>query len=80
ESSDKSEGACQTLEENNNAILCPYSVPKGQLLGYMRPRILLNYILVNESPIVNRGTGLNLANPTVACEAADQRGINRLMD
>lgn len=80
ESSDKSEGICQTLQENNNAILCPYSVPKGQFLGYMRPRILLNYILVSESPIVNRGTGLSLANPTVACEAADQRGINRLMD
>lgn len=80
ESSDKSEGMCQTLNENSTAILCPYSVPKGQFLGYMRPRILLNYILVNESPIVNRGTVLNLANPTVACEAADQRGINRLMD
>ena len=80
ESSDKSEGMCQTLNENSTAILCPYSVPKGQFLGYMRPRILLNYILVNESPIVNRGTALNLANPTVACEAADQRRINRLMD
>ena len=80
ESSDQSEGTCQTLNENSTAILCPYSVPKGQFLGYMRPRILLNYNLVNESPIVNRGTALDLANPTVACEAADQRGINRLMD
>ncbi|ENW23730.1 MULTISPECIES: rhombotarget A [Acinetobacter] len=80
EASNKSEGVCQTLSENSTAILCPYSVAKGQFLGYMRPRILLSHNQVSDSSIVNRGTALNLAAPTVACEAADQRGINRLMD
>src|SRR5690606_2745903 len=80
ESSDKSEGACQILEENNNAILCPYGAAKGQFLGYMRQRMFLSYIRVNESPIVNGGTGLNLVNLTVACGAVEELGINRLMD
>ncbi|MGE8539181.1 MAG: rhombotarget A, partial [Acinetobacter sp.] len=80
EASGQSEGICQTLNENSSAILCPYSVPKGQFLGYMRPRILLSHNQLSESLIVNQGTALDLANPTVACEAADQRGINRLMD
>ena len=80
EASDQSEGVCLNLKQNNDAILCPYSVPKDQFLGYLRPRILLNYNQVSDSPIVNRGTSYNSSNPSVSCEAADQRGVDRLLD
>ena len=68
EASDQSEGVCLNLKQNNDAILCPYSVPKDQFLGYLRPRILLNYNQVSDSPIVNRGTSYNSSNPSVSCE------------
>lgn len=80
EASDQSEGVCLNLKQNNDAILCPYSVPKDQFLGYLRPRILLNYNQVSDSPIVNRGTSYNSSNPPVSCEASDQRGVDRLLD
>lgn len=75
-----SEGACQTLAQNNSAILCPYSVPEGSFLGYLRPRILLSYRSIDDSPILNKGRSFNTTHPAISCEAADQRGINRLTD
>ena len=75
-----SEGVCQTLAENKNAILCPYSVPEGSFLGYLRPRILMSYKAIEESPIVNQGRSFSSENPAISCEAADQRAINRLTD
>lgn len=75
-----SEGVCQTLAENKNAILCPYNVPEGSFLGYLRPRILMSYKAIEESPIVNQGRSFSSENPAISCEAADQRAINRLTD
>jgi rhombotarget A family protien len=75
-----SEGVCQTLAQNNTAILCPYTVPEGSFLGYLRPRILMSYKAIEESPILNQGRAFSNENPSISCEAADQRGVNRLSD
>ena len=75
-----SEGTCLSMAENKTALLCPFSTPKDSFLGYLRPRILLSYNSLDESPIVNKGkstlTGLDI----VACEYDDQRSLARMSD
>jgi rhombotarget A family protien len=75
-----SEGRCQNLAENKSAILCPYSVPEDTFLGYLRPRILLSYNQVEDSPIVNKGQSTISTTAIFSCEAQDQRMIARLID
>jgi rhombotarget A family protien len=75
-----SEGKCQSLEENKDAILCPYLTPPNSFLGYLRPRILLKYNAVEDSPIVNQGKSTTTTFGIVGCEAEDQRMIARLVD
>jgi len=68
------QGACKSMSQDPNSLLCPYSQPKDTFLGYFRPRILLSYNSLADSPIVNKGK--NSFNPDikiVGCEAADQR-------
>ncbi len=74
-----SEGQCLSLRQDSTAILCPYSTPENAFLGYIRPRILLNYQDIGESWIVNKGTELQAENPTIVCESADQRGTSRML-
>lgn len=60
-------------------LLCPYSVPKDQMLGFFKPRLLTSYKQLTDSPIVNKGrlysdgTSFSVA----VCEATDQRGKSR---
>ncbi|USA55162.1 rhombotarget A [Acinetobacter sp. C32I] len=60
-------------------LLCPYSIPKDQMLGFFKPRLLTSYKLLSDSLIVNKGriysdgTTFSTAN----CEATDQRGKSR---
>lgn len=81
EKSNQSEGVCQNFRENTTAILCPYSIPKDQFLGYIRPRILLSHAVVEDSPIVNKGLPSHkVDSEVIGCAEADQRTNNRLMD
>ena len=60
-------------------LLCPYSIPKDQMLGFFKPRLLSSYQQLSDSLIVNKGriysdgTSFSLA----SCEATDQRGKSR---
>ncbi|ENV08884.1 rhombotarget A [Acinetobacter higginsii] len=60
-------------------LLCPYSIPKDQMLGFFKPRLLASYKQLSDSLIVNKGriysdgTTFSTAN----CEPTDQRGKSR---
>ncbi|MCH7313660.1 rhombotarget A [Acinetobacter sp. ANC 3882] len=60
-------------------LLCPFSIPKDQMLGFFKPRLLTSYKQLSDSLIVNKGriysdgTTFSLA----SCEATDQRGKSR---
>ena len=75
-----SEGPCLSMAENQTALLCPFSTPKDTFLGYIRPRISLNYNSLDESPIVNKGQSTSNGLEIVACETDDQRSIARMSD
>ncbi|WP_168406345.1 rhombotarget A [Acinetobacter indicus] len=74
------EGACKVLSEDEDALFCPYQVKEEQFLGYIRPRILLNYQALADSPIVNKGYAQVGTTEQVTCASADQRGVNRASD
>src|SRR5690554_6099587 len=74
------EGACKVLSEDEDALFCPYQVKEEQFLGYIRPRILLNYQTLADSPIVNKGYAQVGTTEQVTCASADQRGVNRASD
>lgn len=76
-----SEGACKSLVEDSDALLCPYSTPKNQFLGYIRPRILLSAKNMFDTLILNKGR-LDTAWDTtqILCEATDQRSFKRTTD
>ncbi|NIE96135.1 rhombotarget A [Acinetobacter sp. Tr-809] len=60
-------------------LLCPYSIPKDQMLGFFKPRLLTSYKQLSDSLIVNKGriysdgTSFSVS----SCEATDQRGKSR---
>ncbi|ENW92712.1 rhombotarget A [Acinetobacter dispersus] len=60
-------------------LLCPYSIPKDQMLGFFKPRLLTSYKQLSDSLIVNKGRiysdGTTFS--SVSCEATDQRGKSR---
>ncbi|RZF55740.1 rhombotarget A [Acinetobacter halotolerans] len=71
------EGICDAPPADG--LLCPYKIPKDQMLGFFKPRLLTSYTKLSDSLIVNKGriysdgTSFSLA----SCERTDQRGINR---
>lgn len=71
------DGACDLPPADG--LLCPYHVDKNQFLGGFKPRLLVSYKAITDSPIVNRGrvfsngTTLN----TYQCENNDARGNAR---
>lgn len=72
------EGACKNLIEDQNSLLCPYSVPRNAFLGYLRPRILLSFNDIFSGPILNKGQSVANGNTEfVSCEGNDQRGTDR---
>lgn len=66
------EGKCDV---NSDGLLCPFAETDKTVLGYFRPRLLMSYKSLDDSPIVNKGpqTGSGLA----PCIGVDQRGLNR---
>lgn len=76
-----SEGTCKSLTEDPDALLCPYSTPKNQFLGYIRPRILLSAKNMFDTLILNKGRlDTAIDSSQVFCESMDQRGLNRTLD
>lgn len=73
------EGTCKSLVEDTDALLCPYSTPKNQFLGYIRPRILLSAKNMFDTLILNKGR-LNVVGENIACESMDQRDLARNTD
>lgn len=75
------EGVCRNLLEDKVSLLCPYTAPSNAFLGYLRPRMLLSYVNMFSSPILNKGQTTANGNANfVACELTDQRGTSRLTD
>ena len=72
------EGQCDLPP--SDGLLCPYRVPEKKLLGYFKPRLLMKYNSISESPIVNRGRikSDGSSSSTFGCERTDQRGKARL--
>ncbi|MDA3501389.1 rhombotarget A [Acinetobacter sp. AOR34_HL] len=62
-----------------DGLLCPFTTPKDQLVGFFKPRLLSSYSTLSDSLIVNKGriysdgSSMGLA----SCELIDQRGKNR---
>ncbi|ANF82177.1 rhombotarget A [Acinetobacter sp. NCu2D-2] len=71
------EGTCPNIKQENTAILCPFSEKEDQFLGYFRPRILLSYLNITDSPIVNQGAAEVVDNKILSCEGNDQRNNSR---
>lgn len=71
------EGACLNIKQDSAAILCPFSEKEDQFLGYFRPRILLSYSNITESPILNKGAVEVADNKILSCEGSDQRNNSR---
>ena len=75
------EGSCKTLTEDRNALFCPFTKANNAFIGYLRPRILLDYETIFSSPILNKGKTTADGNEHhVYCESSDQRGKNRNLD
>lgn len=71
--SSQNEGEC---DSGSDGILCPFREYERYALGYFRPRLLLSYKKLSDSPIVNQGVPLS-AN-YVVCNGLDQRQLSRV--
>lgn len=71
------EGECD--KAGNNGLLCPFSTEKEIFNGYFKPRLLVQYQNLADSPIINRGRVSNDGSTTntYTCYATDQRGKAR---
>lgn len=72
------EGECAAPPADG--LLCPYYIPKDQMLGYFKPRLLMSYTKLSDSLIVNKGriySDGTTAGFAKSCEGADQRGKSR---
>ncbi|MFW1951089.1 MULTISPECIES: rhombotarget A [Acinetobacter] len=66
----------------DQGLLCPYSTPKDQMLGFFQPRLLTSYQNLSQSLIVNKGRIYSDGNTLglVGCESVDQRGKSRSLN
>lgn len=73
----KVEGDCDLPQDKG--LLCPYTTPKDQMLGFFQPRLLTSYNSLSDSLIINKGRifsdGTNKG--AISCETSDQRGKAR---
>jgi rhombotarget A family protien len=74
---DSLEGVC--AKPPAKGLLCPFRTENEVFNGYFKPRLLVDYKILSESPIVNRGRVNNDGTTTnsLACESQDQRGKAR---
>lgn len=72
-----SEGKCDAPTEQG--LLCPFNTQKEIFNGFFRPRLLVRYNSIADSPIINRGRFASASETitTKACESTDQRGKPR---
>lgn len=71
------DGACDLPPADG--LLCPYHVDKEKFIGGFKPRLLVAYQKITDSPIVNRGRVFSdgTTTNTWQCESTDARGKNR---
>lgn len=71
------EGECD--KAGNNGLLCPFRTEKEIFNGYFKPRLLVQYVNLADSRIINRGRVSNDGSTvnTYSCAATDQRGKPR---
>ena len=71
------EGVCAAPPAKG--LLCPYSTPKDQMLGFFKPRLLIAYNQLSDSLIVNKGRIYSDGSTVglASCENSDQRGKSR---
>lgn len=62
-----------------DGLLCPFQYKKEVYNGFFKPRLLMRYTKLSDSPIINRGRVFpgGTTSSTQACEATDQRGKTR---
>lgn len=74
---DKIDGVCS--KPPANGLLCPFRTESELFNGFFKPRLLVAYQQLSESPIINRGRVRSDGTTTnsLACEATDQRGKAR---
>lgn len=72
-----SEGLCD--KPPAEGLLCPYHTPDKTFLGFFKPRLLVSYSSINDSPIVNRGRLYSdgSTQSQFSCQAKDQRQYTR---
>lgn len=70
------DGECDAADQNG--LLCPPAQGPDDYLKSMRPRLLISYTQIEDSPIVNRGLA-NSQDTSLACELTDQRGRTRTL-
>ncbi|RZA09349.1 MAG: rhombotarget A [Moraxellaceae bacterium] len=73
----ESEGKCDV--PTKDGLLCPFNTQKEIFNGFFRPRLLVRYNSIADSPIINRGRFASTTETitTKACESTDQRGKPR---
>lgn len=73
----KLEGKCD--QPPAVGLLCPFATEKEVFNGFFKPRLLVQYSSISDSPIVNRGrvNSDGTTTSTIACEGTDQRGKAR---
>lgn len=71
------EGKCDAPDKEG--LLCPFNTQKEIFNGFFRPRLLVRYTSIADSPIINRGRFASASETitTKACESTDQRGKPR---
>lgn len=60
-------------------LLCPFATQREIFNGFFKPRLLVQYKSIMDSPLVNRGRVASggETTATLACESTDQRGETR---
>lgn len=73
------EGKCDVPNRDKDGLLCPFDTQKEIFNGFFRPRLLVRYTSIADSPIINRGRFASSTETitTKACESTDQRGKPR---
>lgn len=71
------EGVCPNIKQFTSSILCPFKESEDRFLGYFRPRILLSYNKMSDSPIVDQGAKEVSGSTRISCDGTDQRELQR---
>jgi rhombotarget A family protien len=73
----KKEGVCDA--STFKGLLCPLRRADTDFTASFKPRLSLNYVAVDESPLVNRGKTGGQSVQSFSCTTSDQRGRSRVI-